>query len=125
MKKKIELIGYLVEELGEYNFMTGIANGEKFDQSQLLGIILDEISDQKFNKILAKSTRAEIELEAEGIKLIVLGKILGGSDPTKPLRHQGKKFKPRQNLTILLDQKLDKDMDEMIKGEKVKLIISL
>ncbi len=85
-------------------------------ENSILNLKLDEIPDEEFNKLLTNSDKIEVKTN----KRSIIGNIVGGSDPTRPLRFKGIEIKPQQQLTILADQKLEED----IKKTKAELIFN-
>src|SRR3989344_893616 len=119
-KKIFIAYGIINVDSGEYNMLAKISGSKKISRQRLINAKLETIPDNKFVQLLFGERNAELKIENHPA-IILHGQIIGGSDPTRVVREQVHKIKPKQELKVLLDEPLNKDLEKKIEGKRAQL----
>lgn len=115
-----KIFGVISIERQNDGLIGSFLTSEYFNQNRMISLFLEDLSDKEFNNLIIWDKSVELRIKNK----ILRGKIMGGSDLTRPLRSQEKKIKPQQQISILLDKNLDSKTIEEIEGKRTEILVN-
>lgn len=101
----------------QYDSLIGsFLTSEYFNKNKIISLFLEDLSDKEFNNLIIGDKFVELRIKNKTLS----GKIIGGSDLTRILRSQGKKIRPQQQISILLDE----ITTDEIEGKRAEIMVN-
>ncbi len=115
----IKIYGVISIERQNDSLIGSFLTSEYFNKNRIISLFLEDLSDKEFNNLIIGDKFVELRIKNKTLS----GKIIGGSDLTRILRSQGKKIRPQQQISILLDEKLDEITTDEIEGKRAEIMV--
>lgn len=105
--RPIKVCGVISIERQSDSLIGSFLTSEYFNQNRIISLFLEDLSDKEFNNLIIGDKFVELRIKNKTLR----GKIMGGGDLTRLLRSQGKKIRPQQQISVLLDEKATDEIE--------------